>query len=108
MRDITGNWAEAYILRLVIRGIVDNVEFYRPDANLTRAEFLKIVINTTGWQIPKTGLNIPFSDVSSDAWYAPYVSYAISKHMIDGSRTRFNPNDTITRAEATKILMTAL
>ncbi len=108
MRDISGNWAEAYILRLVIRGIVDNVEFYRPDANLTRAEFLKIVINTTGWQVPTTHLYLPFDDVASNVWYAPYVSLAIDKKMIDGERTSFNPNNTITRAEATKILMTAL
>lgn len=108
VRDISGNWAEFYILRLVIRGIVDNVAFYRPDAHLSRAEFLKIVINSTGWQVPSTGLNIPFDDVSLNTWYAPYVSLALSKGMIAGNRVSFNPNDSITRAEATKILMTAL
>lgn len=108
VRDVVGNWAESYILRLVVRGIVDNVEYFRPDANLTRAEFLKIVINTTGWQVPTTGLVIPFNDVSPSAWYAPYVSLAISKDMIRSDRTSFDPNDTITRAEATKILMVAL
>ncbi len=79
---MVGNWAELYILKLVVRGIVDNVEFYRPDANLTRAEFLKIVINTTGWNVPTQNLYIPFNDVSLSAWYAPYVSLALSKGMI--------------------------
>jgi hypothetical protein len=87
---------------------VNNVELYHPDANLTRAEFLKIVINTTGWEIPSTQLTIPFEDVSLGSWYAPYVSLALSKSMISGNRINFHPNDPITRAEATKILLTAL
>ena len=83
------------------------MDFYHPNANLTRAEFLKIVINTTGWAVPVTGLNIPFSDIASDAWYAKYASFALSKGMIQNS-TEFRPNDSITRAEVTKILITAL
>lgn len=106
-RDISSNWARAYIIKLVIRGIVDNVAYYNPNTNLSRAEFLKIVINTTGWVVPTTNLNIPFNDVSTNTWYAKYVSLALSKGMIR-SDTRFRPNDSITRAEATKILMVTL
>lgn len=102
--DVSGNWAEGYILRLAIRGIVDNVALYRPNDNLTRAEYLKIVINTTGWEVPKTNMNSSFNDVSANTWYAKYVSLALSKGMIS-SNTSFRPNDSITRAEATKILM---
>ena len=65
------------------------------------------MINSTGWPLPTTGLNIPFSDVATNVWYAPYVSLALSKGMIQSS-TRFRPNDTITRAEVTKILTLAL
>jgi hypothetical protein len=83
------------------------VSFYHPDASLTRAEFLKIVINTTGWPVPTTGLNIPFNDVPANLWYAPYASLALSKGMIQSS-TRFRPNDPITRSEVSKILTTAL
>ncbi|MFZ2256299.1 MAG: S-layer homology domain-containing protein [Patescibacteria group bacterium] len=81
-RDIAMNWAEADIIRLVTRGIIDNVISYQPDASLTRAEFLKIVINSTGWDLPTTtgtGLDIPFNDVSLTVWYAQYVSLARSK-----------------------------
>lgn len=106
-RDVVWNWAETYINRLVVRGIINNVAFYRPNASLTRAEFLKIVINSTGWPVPTIGLNIPYYDVDSNLWYAPYVSLALSKGMIQNSN-RFRPNDTITRAEVTKILTLAL
>lgn len=106
-RDITTNWARSYIIRLVTRGIIDNTAFFRPDAGLTRAEFLKIIINTTGWALPVHSGYLPFRDVSSSSWYAPYVSLALSGGLIR-SATDFNPNIPITRAEATKIFMKAL
>jgi hypothetical protein len=106
-RDISVNWARAYIIKLVSRGIVDNVAYYNPNTNLSRAEFLKIVINTTGWDVPTVNLNIPFNDVSSNVWYARYTSLALSRGMIRSS-TRFRPNDFITRAEAAKILTLVL
>lgn len=89
------------------RGIIDNVAYYNPNANLTRAEFLKIIINTTGWMIPTVNLDMPFNDIPTDRWYAQYVSLALSKGMIRSS-TRFRPNDPITRAEAAKLLTLAL
>lgn len=105
--DIGNNWAQFYIIRLVIRGIIDNVEFYHPDNNLTRAEFLKIVMNSAGQSVSNENLDIPFDDVSMSIWYAPYVSMAVSKGMISRTNANFRPDAPITRAEATKILMTA-
>ena len=78
-RDIGNNWAKTYIIRLVVREIVDNVDYYHPDHNLTRAEFLKIVINTTGWAVPTKNLNVPFDDVRMNDWYAKYISLALAK-----------------------------
>lgn len=51
-------------------------------------------------------MDIPFDDVSANTWYAKYVSLALSKGMISANAS-FRPNDTVTRAEATKILMNA-
>lgn len=108
VRDISGTWAESYILRMIVRGIVDNVELYHPNDDLTRAEFLKIVINTTGWSLSTNTSNIKFDDIGADAWYARYVSLALAKNMITDSNTSFRPNSAISRAEAAKILVTAL
>lgn len=107
-RDIGNSWAKGYIIRLVVRGIINNVILYRPNDNLTRAEFLKIAIRTTGWTLPIVDLNIPFDDVRDNSWYAQYVSLALTKGMINGDANSFRPNYTITRAEATKIIMVAL
>lgn len=107
-RDIQWNWARSHIEQLAIRGIIDNAWYYQPDAGLTRAEFLKIVLGTTGCERPTTGLgNLPFRDVSSASWQAPYIALALEKGMIRRS-TIFRPNDPITRAEAAKILVMTL
>ena len=108
IQDIGWNWAESYIRKLVSRDIINNVASFRPDDRLSRAEFLKIVINTTGWELPSENLSIPYDDVNPSAWYAPYVSLAHSKDMISWSYAQFRPDDAISRAEATKILITAL
>lgn len=78
-RDINGDWARDYILRLVTRGIIDNSNFYRGDDGLTRAEFLKIVIRTTGWELPLSNTSLPFKDIVMNGWYEPYVSLALSR-----------------------------
>lgn len=102
--DISGHWAKGYIQKLVARGIIDNIEKYNPDHHLTRAEFLKIVFNTAGWQVG-TGITTVFTDVTSDAWYAPYISLAVSKGIVSDKSAVFRPNDTISRAEAAKIIV---
>lgn len=101
--DISSNWAKGYIEHLVVRGVVNNTEKYNPDNNLTRAEFLKIAFNAAGW---KTTTNTTvFKDVATTAWYAPYVSLALSKGIISSNATNFRPDHTISRAEAAKIIV---
>ena len=57
--------------------------------------------------MPSLDRDIPFEDVPFSAWYAPYISLALSRGMITGTNRNFRPNDKISRAEAAKILMTA-
>lgn len=102
--DISSNWARGYIEHLVARGVIDNTENYKPDNNLTRAEFLKIAMNAAGWNVG-TETTTVFSDVASDMWYTPHVSFALSHDIILGASTNFRPNDSISRAEATKIIV---
>lgn len=54
-----------------------------------------------------TGGNSGFQDVSPTAWYAPYVSYAVSNGIVSPG-TSFRPNDPVTRAEAAKMIVNAL
>ncbi len=83
---------------------------FNPDAKVTRAEFVKMVVvactdfdeNTA---YPASG----FDDVVGSKWYAPYISYAKQNNLVNGDGTGFfRPDDSITRAEAAKITAAAL
>lgn len=77
----------------------------------TRAEFVAALVRALEKDnIPEPLTNDPFADVSKDDWYAPYVDYAAKLGLIQGcdqTKNLFCPNDSITRAEAMKILVLA-
>ncbi len=48
---------------------------------------------------------MPFTDVSADDWFCPYVYQLHDKGIVEGkSATLFSPNDQVTRAEAMKMI----
>ena len=50
-----------------------------------------------------------FSDVSDSKWYAPYIDALADEGIIEGYRdNRFNPEGALTRAQAVKLVITAL
>ena len=108
--DIDQHWAKNYILRLAQLGVVNGKEdgrFY-PDATISRAEYLKLVLRTLRVEITSTAAQ-EFVDVPADAWYTGYVATAYRQGIVTGKdRTHFAPNDPITRAEALKILFKVL
>ncbi|NDO19200.1 hypothetical protein FMM68_05970 [Lachnospiraceae bacterium MD329] len=75
----TSHWAFLYIGEMTEREVVSgypNGNFY-PDNNVTRAEFARIMTSASGLQI-STPTQRDFSDVATDAWYAPYIHAAYS------------------------------
>jgi hypothetical protein len=55
---------------------------FAPYDNVTREEFVKLIIELTG--IKSDGTNVEFSDVSKDSWYASYVDAAVSGGVVKG------------------------
>ncbi len=47
---------------------------------------------------------ISFSDVASDAWYAPYVTWAAQNGIVMGSGDKFSPDSKITREDMAVII----
>ena len=107
--DINNHWARTYIQLLADEGIVngDGTNF-SPDALVTRAEFVKMLIKALN--LPSaTGATMPFTDVAATAWYAPYVQQAYAAGWIHGyADSTFRPDQNLTRAEAATILAKAL
>ena len=54
-------------------------------------------------EIPMTDL--PFEDVSGEAWYVPDIRYVLSEGLMNGhTHTEFEPEGSLTRAQMTQIL----
>ncbi len=78
---------------------------FRPDDELNRAEALKIVSLAAGLLEDTESEPAAFSDVSSSDWFAPYVRITSSRNIIMGyGDGTFRPQNSITRAEAAKII----
>ncbi len=106
--DVDNNWAKEYITKLGSRNIVngyDDNEF-KPDNNMTRAEFAKICSYMLGYTKTKNNtINDNYDDIINNAWYYDSVqkilSYDLMQGFEDGS---FRPNDKITREQAAVVI----
>lgn len=85
----------------LISGYADGT--FRPDAPISRAELLKIAVlfgNYNG-----SAVYTYFTDVAATDWFAPYVTAAVDKGLVNGySDGSFKPNAYITRAETCAIV----
>ncbi|WP_438447899.1 S-layer homology domain-containing protein [Gorillibacterium sp. sgz5001074] len=74
-RDTEGHWAESAIRLAVEKGYVNGYEdgTFRPEAEVTRAEFTKLVIGAL--KIPVVG------SASGSDWYVPYVNAAVTSEI---------------------------
>lgn len=99
-----GHWAQEYLDKLVswdvMRGDIDGN--LRPDADISRAEFVTMVNRAYGYD--EVGVN-PFTDVDYRAWYADDISIAYNVGYFTGtSRTTASPDLGLTREQATLLL----
>ena len=105
--DVSANsWYAEYVNYLAERGIVNGktATTFEPNAQITRAEFIKIIAEVAGADL--TGqTSAKFSDVASGAWYAPYVAWGVENGLINGiSDTQFDPNGNITRQDMATLI----
>lgn len=109
-KDVSAtNWAADYIDRVLAAGVVDGFPdgTFLPNAPLMRADFVKMLVLTLGLTPEQGGSR--FSDVSANAWFAPYISAAVRAGLLQGvSSTIFDPNQTVTREQAAVLMARAL
>lgn len=112
--DTAGHWVAPYLDTAIEEGVIDGTKTtFRPDANITRAEITKIVVNyDNGGEDPTAddyASVASLSDVASSAWYYNHVNYAASEGIAGGyADGTFRPNQAVTRAEAAKMIAIAL
>ncbi len=104
------HWAYGYITELYKKGIVSRDEKFRCDDAVTRAEFIKMLVEAGG--IDKENAEASFSDVSETQWFAPYIGAAERAGIANGKEDgRFYPEESISRQDAAllcqKLIQTA-
>lgn len=102
--DVNTHWAKEYIDKLsemkVISGYPDGT--FRPNNNVTRAEFVKLAVSAFNLSADAAGCK--FSDVSPDDWCFEFISAAAKSGIVVGTGDLFKPNEAITRQDAAVIL----
>ena len=99
------SWAMPAIEFLVDSGIIKGYpdKTFRGNANITRAEFTKMVIMAFVGNNTESGSS--FDDVKKDDWFYSYVSTATEEGIVKGlSENIFAPNQNITRQDMAVII----
>ena len=110
-KDVTENfWGYSFIETLRKNGIVsgDIDGNFRPDDNISREEFVKMLIGALKLDVSTTA-GVEFSDISDNDWCKPYVSKAVSMGIVKGTSDElFGKGTFITRQDMALMCIRAL
>jgi hypothetical protein len=102
----TTDWFSPYIETAKKLGIVGGNPdgTFAPGRNVTRADYLKMLLAVNGFKTESWADKKVFNDVPADAWFAPYVNYAGQAGLIVAdSQNNVYPAKELTRGEAAEI-----
>lgn len=92
--DVDGRWAQNAIIDMAARKVITGYEdgTFRPDSDITRAEFAALVVRALG--LPEGVGEANYSDVADSDWCCGYIqtasAYGIIMGCADGT---FRPNE---------------
>ncbi len=107
------HWAYPWVTFMTNEGYIhgypaaenEGLEVYKPDQNITRAEFVTILYFMLN---PSADMTQSFTDVSVDDWFYNYISKAVGTGYMSGyGDGTVGPNRFITREEASSIVYRA-
>ncbi|MCL2125658.1 MAG: S-layer homology domain-containing protein [Oscillospiraceae bacterium] len=92
------HWAYAEVTALTEAGIIDGYEdgTYRPNNDVTRAEWAKIMIGAAG--LPADDLSVLFTDAVEDQWYIPFIN-AAADYLPGYDDDSYHPNEAALRED---------
>jgi hypothetical protein len=110
-KDIQENWAYPLILMLYSKGIINGFpdgNFY-PERSLTRAEFIKILMEALNPPIPLIHVQYPtFSDLPFSHWASSYVENAVLLGWVKGFPDgTFRPDEPLTKEQVLTFIVRA-
>src|SRR5690606_12015937 len=108
-KDMNISWANDAIKRASNRLIVfgESEEYFGTSSQITRAEFVSIIVRGLGLMPKNAGLN--FEDVYHQSLYAEDIAIAAALGLINGKQPgKFDPDGSISRQEMAVVLYRAL
>jgi len=108
--DVPQNhWARSYIASVHEAGIMTGVTAtsFEPGTNLNRVMAVATIFRMYHGRIANANdsRQNPFTDVTVDNWFAPYVTWAYNNDIVSGvGNNRFAPLDNLTREQFAVIL----
>lgn len=105
------HWAAFYINVLsdeeIVWGYPDGT--YKPDINITRAEFASMAVRALGHVNARISKHPTFTDVPKSHWAYPYIEKAVYFDLIKKDTTgKFRPEDSVSRGEIISIVVNSL
>ena len=76
------HWANTYVVSLVEKNIISKAENFRPEDNVTREEFLKLLL--CAMKADVVNEKVVFADTAEGEWYYPYVATGLKMGIITG------------------------
>ena len=104
LSDYDSHWAKETIKSAISSGIAHGYPdgSFKPDNEITRAEFFELTNNVFSFTDED---KVTYTDVSSNAWYAPVIAKAIAADYVDGYPDgTIKPDGKITRQEVAVII----
>lgn len=107
--DTKTHWAKDEIATAVNQGWINgyDAKTFKPNANMTRAEFLKSIVSAMKVKVEDT--DTPFVD--DTGWFRSYIATGLKQSIIkvgDYPENTFDPNRMITREEIARMTIRAL
>lgn len=105
-------WAAPQIKLLSEQGVIVGYPdgTFKPDADVTRAEFAAMAIRALGQQHTKVAQPISFSDIDVNHWAYEDIQKAVYFDLISAGKEGelFRPDDSVSRAESMSVAVNAL
>ena len=104
--DIHNHWAADNILFAASRGLLSGTSdtTFSPNTGMSRGMFVTVLGRLAGIN-PDSYKTGKFTDVKTDAYYAPYVNWAAQNGIVEGvTATTFAPDSNINREQMAVIM----
>lgn len=105
-------WAAPEIELLSEKGVIVGYPdgTFKPDANVTRAEFAAMAIRALGQEHTKVAQPVHFADIDENHWAYEDIQKALYFDLINNEKSSdlFRPDDSVSRAESLSVAVNAL